>query len=151
LTYTFFDESRGQFEATPLELYIGLSWPGLDLRIGQQRVAWGRSDVRSPNDVLNRRDLRDPLLAEPELRDLPTPLVRGDIELGFGSLELVFAPFFFPDRFDLFGSNWALVQPDAPPPLRGFFGLLTRAVDPALEAMLQPLLTQTSGPRLDIQ
>src|SRR5262249_11152827 len=61
LSYTYLEESpaapdatfdlvngqqtRGALEVTPLELYFGFSLPRFDLRVGQQRVAWGHSDV----------------------------------------------------------------------------------------------------------
>jgi hypothetical protein len=151
-TFNLFNgqRTRAEFDPTLLELYVGFFTRRFDLRVGQQRIVWGRADARSPNDVINAHDLRDPLLADPELRNLPTPLVRGDVDLGFGSLQLVVAPFFLPDRFDVYGTNWAILQPDAPAPLRGLFNLISRGVDPSLQAAAQPLLEATRAPRLDL-
>ncbi|HEY3359562.1 MAG TPA: DUF1302 family protein [Polyangia bacterium] len=127
------------------EAYVGLFARRVDVWAGQQRVAWGRGDAFAPNDVVNARDLRDPLLGETELLQLPTPLVRGVVELPLGSLELVAAPF-VPDRFDTYGRNWARVQVDAPAAYRGLLGLATRLVDPSLHQLVQPLLGQTRIP-----
>lgn len=121
--------TRGVIEPRLGELYVGLYTSALDLRIGQQRVAWGRSEFLSPNDLLNARDGRDPFVGETELRVQPTLLVRADLDLGFGTLQGVFAPAYVPDRFDTFGSNWAGIQPDAPPELRGMISLLQRSID----------------------
>lgn len=122
---TSFNGFNGQatsssYEASLHELFLGFFWHRFDLRIGQQRVAWGRADFYSPNDVVNPRDNRDPFLAENELRFVPTPLVRGDLNFDTTSLELVVSPFFVPDRGDLVGTNWAGMQPDAPTVLRNF-------------------------------
>jgi len=48
---------------------------------------------------------------------------------------------------DVYGSNWAGVQPDAPAGVRGFLGLLTsRIADPSLYDPWQRVLSQTSLP-----
>ncbi len=143
--------SRGSLDASLRELYLGFFTKRFDLRVGQQRVAWGRGDFISPNDVLNAKDLRDPILAENEVLQMPTPMIRGDLDVGIGVLQLVVAPFFIPDRFDVYGTNWAAVQPDAPAAFRGFLNLSSRLVDPTLLDQFQPLLQQTSLPRYDFR
>lgn len=110
--------TEGVLEPALHELFVAFFFESVDLRIGQQRLAWGRADFFSPNDVVNPRDNRDPFLAEPELRTVPTPLLRADMDLPFGSLQAVFSPLYVPDRGDIAGSNWAGVQPDAPLVLR---------------------------------
>jgi hypothetical protein len=100
------------------ELFVGFFWHRFDLRVGQQRIAWGRADFFSPNDVVNPRDNRDPFLTETDLRFVPTLLARGDLNFEFGTLEAVVSPFFVPDRGDILGANWAAMQPDAPGLLR---------------------------------
>jgi hypothetical protein len=106
---------RYGFEPQLREAYVGLFAGPLDLRFGQQRVAWGKGDIFAPNDVVNPRDLRDPFLNETELLRIPVLLARADLDLAkVASLQLLFAPFFVPDRLLLAGDNWALVQPGAP-------------------------------------
>jgi hypothetical protein len=148
-TFNLFNGQRvvGQVEPSLREVYFGFYTKRFDLRLGQQRVAWGRTDTHSPNDVLNARDLRNPILDEQEIFHIPTPMVRGDIDLSFAVLELVFQPFFTPDRFNIYGGNWGIIQPDAPAPLRGFFRLATSV--PTLQ--LIPDLAQTGLPRLTFE
>ncbi len=147
-SWTGHDPVKARQELNPRlhELYFGLYSSKLDFRVGQQRVAWGRADAFGPNDVLNARDLRDPIWSETETRHVPTPMVRADWDLGFATLEGIFQPLFVPDTYDVYGSNWAAIQPDSPAPYRGFLRLLTSPVDPTEQGQVNRLLQQTSLP-----
>lgn len=72
-------------------------WPakGVDLRLGQQRLAWGSAEGIHPVDRVNPYDLRDPFRFDQRLGTmmLNTRLRRGD-----GLIELVWAPLFRPAR-----------------------------------------------------
>jgi hypothetical protein len=125
---------RARWEPELREAYVGLYRGDLDVRLGQQRVPWGQSDLFRPNDVLNPRDLRDPVLAETELLSVPVPMARVDVVLGDARLELVGEPFFVPDRVAFEGDNWALVQPDAPAPLRSYLYWADRSADAQVAA-----------------
>jgi hypothetical protein len=93
--------------------------------------------------VLNTRDQRDPVLAEPEALHIPTFMARADIDFGGAALlELVVAPFFRENDYDVYGANWAVIQPDAPTAYRGLLHLTQ-------EAAVQPLLGQTNASRVD--
>jgi hypothetical protein len=129
-----------KLDAILREAYVGFSLGRLDLRIGQQRIAWGSSDAYAPNDVLNGRDVRNPLLFDSEMLVLPTPAVRADVDVGFGVVSLVLEPFVPSDRFDLYGTNWAVVQPDAPRAYRRLFGTLSQGLDRNEVASLQDTL-----------
>jgi hypothetical protein len=137
---------RQSFEPDLRELYVGFFTSSVDVRIGQQRLAWGRADAQSPNDVLNARDLRDPFSPEPDITEVPTPLARVDWDFGAGTLELVGSPIFVPDRFDTYGSNWAIIQPDSPAGLRGFFHTMSGLVDTAMFDRFNALIQQTRLP-----
>lgn len=141
--------ARGVVEPRLHELFVGFFTSGLDVRIGQQRVAWGNSEFRSPNDVMNARDLRDPFLSETALRTIPTFLLRADLDLGFATLQVDAAPVFTPDRYDVYGSNWAGIQPDAPLWARGLAGIARRSIDPTLQEGAQRLLMATRYPKGD--
>ncbi|HEY3802634.1 MAG TPA: DUF1302 family protein [Kofleriaceae bacterium] len=147
LEWNVFD-TRTAFSASLRELYVGAFWDHLDVRVGNQRIPWGKGDAISPNDILNPRDLRDPLLCDPELRRIPTFAIRVDASAGSSSLQLVVEPFFVPDRYDVYGSNWAVIQPSSPVAYRGFFGLLNGLFDPTLHDDVQQLFAQTSLPTL---
>jgi hypothetical protein len=125
-----------------LELSFSLLSPRVSLHVGQQRVAWGVSELVSPNDVVNARDLRDPLLAQTELRHLPTPLLRVEGDLFGGTLQGL-AGLFVPDQFYLYGRAWSVVQPDAPAALQAQIATSRRAADQTLERRFEALAVQT--------
>ena len=118
--------TRTRFGAELREAWLGFYKERVDLRVGNQRVAWGHGDAFPVNDVVNAREIRDPVLIETELRHVPTFLLRADAALGAGSLQVVVAPFFRPDRYDVYGTNWSFLQTGAPPGYRGFLTALTQ-------------------------
>ncbi|MEO8183360.1 MAG: DUF1302 family protein [Deltaproteobacteria bacterium] len=140
------DLARGELDPQLREAYLGFFWPAVDLRIGQQRVAWGRADFQSPNDVINARDLRDPFFSETELRHQPTPLIRSSVTVGPVTFEGVVSPFFIPDRFDVYGSNWAAIQGQSPSRYQEFLGAASLLVDPSVEREFAQLWQQTARP-----
>jgi hypothetical protein len=142
--------ARGLLEPSLREIYVGLYASHVSGRIGQQRIAWGNSDAFAINDVLNPRDLREPVLAETDVLHVPSMFVRLDLTGSWGALQLLVAPFFRPDQFDIYGTNWATIQPDAPLALRGAIGRLSQLSDPSLREPSQLLLRQTSLPRDDL-
>jgi len=142
--------TRTDFDATLYEAYLGFFSRRLDLRVGQQRLVWGRGDAFAPNDVQNGRDTRDPILGETDVLHLPTPMVRLDADVAIGTLQLVWQPWFRPDRFDTYGANWARVQPDTPPWQRQLLAAAFRVFDPTLEPLVQPLHGASERPPADL-
>ena len=136
---TSFDLSR--LDAIVREAYVSFTAGRFDLRIGQQRIAWGNSDAYTPNDVLNGRDVRNPFLFDPEMLVLPSPAARADFDLSAATLSVVFEPFVPSDKFDLYGTNWAIVQPDAPIAYRRLFGALSQGLNRSAVSGLQDTLT----------
>ena len=136
---TSFDLSR--LDAIVREAYVAFNLGRVDLRLGQQRIAWGNSDAYTPNDVLNGRDVRNPFLLDSEMMDLPSPAARADLDMSVAVLSLVFEPFIPSDKFDLYGTNWALVQPDAPIAYRRLFGALSQGLSRTAVSGLQDTLT----------
>lgn len=141
--------TRTSYAGSLREAYVGVFWKRLDFRIGQQRIAWGRGDAFTINDVLDGYDLRDQGFAETDVLHLPSFAARAGIDLGFGSLELVAQPFFQPNQFDVYGGNWAIIQADAPAPYRAALRAATSGLSPTLHDALQPLLAQTELPASD--
>jgi hypothetical protein len=138
--------TTGESQSELRELYVGLYSARVDLRIGQQRVAWGRADLQSPNDVLNARDLRDPILIETELRHIPTPILRLDVDWNAISIELVGTPVFVPDAYDVYGTNWSVVQQDATPAIRTQLSSLWSQIDPTKQGQFGALVHDTGLP-----
>jgi hypothetical protein len=141
--------TRTAFEGQLRDLYLAAYLPRLDLRVGQQRIVWGRGDAFTINDVWGAYDLRNPLLAETEELHIPIPALRADIDFGLGYIEAVATPFFVGNRYDLYGANWATVQPRAPEPYRALLGLSSALGNDALYDAAQPLLGVTDPPAAD--
>jgi hypothetical protein len=141
--------TRGAVEPELRELFVGFFSSRIDLRLGQQRIAWGKGDFVSPNDVMNARDRRDPFVGETELQHLPTLAARLDLDLGIGTLEGIAEPVYTPDRFDVSNGNWSAVQPGAPVWARGFVDLVDRSTDPTVREAEQRLLAATRNPKSD--
>lgn len=118
-------------EPTLREAYLGFFSDRVDIRLGQQRIVWGNSEAAAPNDILNARDNRNRLQLDPEMSHIPTVAARADFDLGLAVLGIVAQPFFTPNRTSLYGTNWALVQPDSPIHVRRFFGTYTADRDPS--------------------
>ncbi len=142
--------ARGVLEPQLYELFAGFFSPRIDIRVGQQRVAWGSSELASPNDIVNARDLRDPILSETELQHIPTFMLRADLDLGFATVQGIAEPVYTPDRYDVYGSNWAAIQPDAPVWARGVSNLAQRSLDPTLQESAQRLFMATRYPKSDL-
>lgn len=58
----------------------------LDLKVGRQIVAWGRSDIFQVTDVINPLDLREPGMTD--IEDLRLPLTMTRIDSYFGSWNI---------------------------------------------------------------
>lgn len=109
-----FARAKATFEPTVGEAYLDWYTPHVDLRAGNQVVSFGANPLFAPADLLNPRDLRWGFLqAEPEVVKLPAAAVRASGEWGRWAWTAVYFPFFEPDRYDVFGTNEALLQPTA--------------------------------------
>ncbi|MDZ7373724.1 MAG: hypothetical protein ONB23_07105 [candidate division KSB1 bacterium] len=75
-----------------LSLY-GFPLPGLDLRIGKQRIAWGTADKINPTDNLNPKDFEDPLDFG---RKLPVNALRLTAYVGNWAVDAAYVPVFTP-------------------------------------------------------
>src|SRR5436309_6595849 len=139
-------QARTRFDSELREAWVGLYSKRIDFRVGNQRVAWGHVDAFTPNDVVNARDIRDPVLSETELRQQPTFMMRADASLGFGSLQVIAAPFFRADRYDVYGPNWAFLQIDAPRGYRGLMTGLTQGAGLSIEEAGRVLLSDRGAP-----
>lgn len=86
------------------EAYAGYQSAKFDLRLGNQIVAWGRSDAFSPANCITSNDYFL-LTPEPDDQTLPNFLLRAKYRfLSAAELELIGIPFFRPSeyRYDLF-------------------------------------------------
>lgn len=129
-------------EARLGDAYLDLYSRWADLRAGWQRIPLGANALLAPADALNPRDLRDGFLAtgtDPESSILTVFALRAQGELGPVRWLLVYAPFFEPHRYAVYGQDQALLQPAAEV-------ALPFQVDPTIEDGLQAHLLETARP-----
>jgi hypothetical protein len=133
--------ARAEFEPTLGDAYVDLYTRALDLRVGNQVVAFGANAAFAPADALNPRDLRDGLLSgEPEDGKLPAFAVRALGDVGKVTVTAAYFPFFTPNRYSVFGQDGALLQPG--------LGLSVpqQRLDRSIAEYLQPHLLETKRP-----
>lgn len=83
------------------EAYVNLFGSFLDVRVGQQIIAWGRADGVNPTDLLTPRNMgtRSPNLDDRRLANLA---LRSNVYFGPLRLESVWIPVYQPSRFPPF-------------------------------------------------
>jgi hypothetical protein len=134
------ERGKATFEPTLGEAFIDLYTSRVDLRVGQQTLAFGANAAFAPTDVLNPRELRENVaLAEPEDSKLPVFAARALGSLGPLTLTAAWVPFFTPHRYSVFGQDEALLQP-------GLGQGIPFEVDASIEDALQPHLLETERP-----
>ena len=117
------------------------------LTVGQQTLRWGSSDVLQPGDVIAPKDYREGFLALGGRARMAVPAVRYQWSASDWETDLVWVPFFVPNRVDFFGSDGsALVgaPTDYLPPLLSGAG--SWLLHPSTRTLLQPVLLQTELP-----
>lgn len=93
------------------EAYVELSqflWKDLDLKIGKQRIAWGKADKFNPTDNLNPNDLTDFLDFEAKV---PSMALKASYYVNDYTLTAVWLPFFEPALFPKGGTTFLFDQP----------------------------------------
>lgn len=134
------ERAKSSFEGFLGEAYVDWYTPRVDVRVGQQVLAWGANAAFAPTDVLTPRDLRTSLLlTEPDEARLPAFAVRALAPVGPLTVSAVWTPFFAAHRYDVFGQDVALLQP-------GLGLTLPLAVEASAEDELQEGLLETQRP-----
>lgn len=133
-------QGKAYFEPTVGEAFLDIYTPHVDLRIGNQILAFGANAVLAPSDQLNPRDLRESFLSgDQEDVKIPTFAFRALGTIGPLSWTAVYAPFFAPDRYTVFGQDEALIQPS--------LGLASPVTfDPSIQDQIQPFILETDRP-----
>ncbi len=132
------------------EAYADLDLHPLDLRLGKQKLHWGKLDRTQPNDIFNPYQFEDPILQEQDERKIGIPAVVADYSVAERpwlpqqtEVTLAWAPIFVPDRFVEPGDRW--FPPAAENP--GLFivpeGLIDIPGQPPLPALEVPLTLET--------
>ncbi len=134
-------EGKALFEPTLGEAFLDVYTRHVDVRVGQQTLAFGANAAFAPTDVLNPRDFRvGPVLAEPEDAKLPVFAARALATVGPLSVTGVWVPVFQPHRYSVFGQDDAIIQP-------GLGVGVPFTVDASIEGQLQPHLLESERPQ----
>ncbi|WP_257460603.1 DUF1302 domain-containing protein [Archangium lipolyticum] len=137
-----FERAKSSFEPYLGEAFLDVYTKWVDVRVGQQTLAFGANTFFAPSDLLNPRDLRQGFVVlEPDDLKLPVFAARAIATVGPLTVTGVWAPFFAPNRYDVFGQDMAALQP----PLGVAVPL---SVKPSVEDWLQPRLLETERPGL---
>ncbi len=101
------------YDAVPLAAYVDVPiGERVRVKVGEQIVTWGRMDLFSAADVLDRRDFRAGPAVDPTWSRLPTPTVRVDVHVcRCLDLTLAWSVISRPHRFEILGSSWAILGP----------------------------------------
>lgn len=90
------------------EAYFDVFLPSLDLRVGKQKVAWGKLDRTQPNDLINPLGYADLFLQEETERKIGVPALQASYYLPAATalpaesrLTAVWVPKYIPFRFPL--------------------------------------------------
>src|SRR5438093_673111 len=96
------------------EAYADVHLRRADLRLGIQKLAWGKLDGVPPTDVVNPRDFHDPLVEDFEERKIGIPALAGTyylpdlprLDLAELRATLVYVPLAVPPRLALREERW---------------------------------------------
>lgn len=96
------------------EAYADVRLSRADLRIGVQKIAWGKLDGVPPTDVINPRDFHDPFIEDFEEAKIGIPAVQAtyylpdapSFDLDQLRATLVYVPIAVPSRLPLVEERW---------------------------------------------
>ncbi|HSP98808.1 MAG TPA: DUF1302 family protein [Candidatus Dormibacteraeota bacterium] len=94
--------------------YVDVFLPSLDLRIGEQKLAWGKLDLFAPTDIVNPRRYSDPFVMSVEDQKIGIPAILASYyppDLGSGwpqdlRASLLWVPLPVPPLFPLEQERW---------------------------------------------
>ncbi|MBN2224612.1 MAG: DUF1302 family protein [Deltaproteobacteria bacterium] len=101
-------DTRHDHEIALFEAYLDVFFEKLDIRVGNQIISWGKTDVINPTDIINPLDLTNMLTGDVAEKKVPTFAIKLDYYHGNTTAELVVVPFFQEYKYDLVGSDWAI-------------------------------------------
>jgi hypothetical protein len=142
-------EVRSSFEASVVEAFVSFHRNRFDVRAGMLRLAWGRCDFFSANDVINPRDYRNFLREEQEIVRLPVLAVEASLNLSPFTLEAVWQPIFRPDTISLYGTDFGIISPAAPQAIRGLGRYLSGLHPSDPSGRLENLILSSDAPPAD--
>ena len=148
------EDEEGDYKLSRSEVRFDLrEWYGeiitkpVDITIGSQVLKFSKCDVLAPGDFLAPFDMREPYRGEWSMERLPVLAVRTDWKLST-DLFITFAlvPFFTSSRFDLYGTDQAILGPNSPELAAQWIGELEKVVHPSIEDRVRDALVATEVP-----
>lgn len=103
-------DSGQQAEILLREVYFERYFSRTDLRIGKQKILWGRANGGFITDILSPVDLREFLTQDPEDLRIGLTSINATFYRGANSLQFVLAPLFQKDLLPESTSRWFPVQ-----------------------------------------
>jgi uncharacterized protein DUF1302 len=142
------------------EVFFDIRLADLDVRVGKQKVSWGKLDRFQPTDFINPYAYNDPFVLEEAERKIGIPALQASYYLPQAwnappesRVTMVWVPQYFPFRFPPSqcvvqnGTSQCTLErwfpPAAVPPTT--FTIPAGAIDPRLPAISVPLGFQTSN------
>ncbi|MBN1572525.1 MAG: hypothetical protein JW984_04930 [Deltaproteobacteria bacterium] len=110
LDYYTGGSTRYDHEVELDEAYLDIFFDKFDIRIGNQIFGWGKTDSINPTDNLNAMYLNNVITGDIGDEIIPTFAVKLDYYMNNTTFELIVVPFFQENRFDLIGSDWAILR-----------------------------------------
>jgi hypothetical protein len=144
--------SRSEVRFEPREWFVEFITRPVDFRIGSQLLRFSRCDIFSPADFLAPYDLTEPYRGEWSFPRLPVLALRSDWKPSSDLfITFVLVPFYTPPRYDLFGTDQAVLGPSAPDEILQTLSLFESLVDPSMAdrvrgAMVASKLPEEWGP-----
>ncbi|MFH1436787.1 MAG: hypothetical protein ABIJ56_13855 [Pseudomonadota bacterium] len=142
-----YERSRSEVRFDLREWYGEIITKPVDITIGSQVLKFSKCDVLAPGDFLAPFDMREPYRGEWSMERLPVLAVRTDWKLST-DLFITFAlvPFFTSSRFDLYGTDQAILGPNSPELVTRLIGELEKVVHPSIEDRVRDALVATEVP-----
>lgn len=138
---------QGTFEPTVRDAFVSGRMGNFFLTVGNQIVSWGAGTFSQPADVINPLDLRGGVLDNPAEQRIPQFAVESTLVVDRLSFSVVLVPFFQPHRFDTYGTDFSLMQPNTPVEIaRLVYPAINTLVHPSLESLLQDDFLVTEYP-----
>jgi hypothetical protein len=146
------DEAYAPWRASLGDAFVSTRWGRLLLRVGQQRVVWGRTDLARPLDVLNPADFTDgpgsAMGADFASAGGTSPILmaKADYVGEFATAQFVLVPFFTPHRFSLLSGDFAIARPGNTLAAQNPLVSGLQRFDPELYDVIEPALVGTEIP-----
>lgn len=93
------------------EAYLDIFFDKFDLRIGNQIVTWGMTDIVNPTDNINPMDITKFITGEVDENKMPIFAAKLDYYYKNTTAEFVLIPFFEEHRYQLWDTDWAFYRP----------------------------------------